>query len=50
MEIIRLLFLKQSLPEEKEFGQSRVLKIDQPSAFCIELSYEGHQGENIHGA
>jgi len=50
MEIIHLLFQKHALIEEKGFGKSRILKIDLPSsAFYLELSYQGHQGDNIYG-
>jgi len=49
MGILHWLFQKHALIEEKGFGKSPVLKIDQPSsAFYIELSYQGHQGDNIH--
>jgi len=50
MGIIHLLFQKHALIEEKGFGRNRVLKTDQPSsAFYLESSYQGHQGDNIHG-
>jgi len=49
MEIVHLLFQKHALIEEKRFGESRILKIDHPSAFYLELSYQGHQGDNIYG-
>ena len=49
MGILHLLFQKYVLFEEKGFGKSRVLKIDQPSsAFYLELSYQGHQDDNIY--
>jgi len=50
MEILHLLFKKHTLIEEKRFGKSHVLKIDQPSlAFYIELLYQRYQDNNIHG-
>jgi len=50
MGIVHLLFQKHALIEEKRFGESRILKIDHPSsAFYLELSYQGHQGDNIYG-
>jgi len=51
--IIPLLSQKRALFEEKGFGKNLVLKmVDSPqlsSAFYIELSYQGHQGDNIYG-
>ena len=48
--IISLLFQKHLLFEEKGFERNYILKIDQPSsAFYIELPYQGHQDDNIHG-
>jgi len=50
MGILHWLFQKHALIGEKGFGKSPVLKIDQPSsAFYLELSYQGHQDDNIYG-